>query len=157
MCQTLNNLFLLSILSLGIDVMFPMLLQLLVPSSSAWMHLFSCMTDSLCHGLVAGMVWALTCYTLKGELNRSGLLQCSSSMFLSCALDFDHFLAARSLSLEAATQLSSRPLGHSVLFICVCTLFFHLAFSSPMYSVLVSSALFSHQLRDALRRGFYLW
>ena len=46
-----------------------------------------------------------------GELLGAGLL--------GSLLDVDHFLAAVSLSLGAATSLDSRPKGHALLFIAI--------------------------------------
>lgn len=74
---------------------------------------------------------------------------------VACALDADHFIMARSLSLSAATSLASRPFGHAVAWIAAVSL--PLSLVSVPWGVLVVIAWGSHQLRDALRRGLWLW
>lgn len=75
---------------------------------------------------------------------------------VSCSLDVDHFIAARSLSIKDATSLPSRPFGHAVLFIpavaAVVSLLAH-----PVYALMIVTSWGSHQLRDGLRRGLWLW
>lgn len=89
----------------------------------------------------------------------------------SSLLDADHFLAAKSWTLFGATHLQGRPVGHSAIFalfapVCVLGLWRGLQWvlggghrrdTSPYWALLVFNAIFSHQLRDAQRRGLMLW
>lgn len=80
---------------------------------------------------------------------------------VSSVIDLDHFIAARSLSLKAATSLENRPFFHNSLVFVILLL---LAFLSAAYDrrnyvsrlcVLGFSSIFSHHCRDAWRRGFW--
>lgn len=81
----------------------------------------------------------------------------ASAAVVACALDADHFLAARSLRLADATHLPTRPFGHAVAFIAASSLAAAALTRHPSYALLVVAAWGSHQLRDALRRGLWLW
>ncbi|XP_062513770.1 transmembrane protein 267-like isoform X2 [Corticium candelabrum] len=84
---------------------------------------------------------------------------------MACALDIDHFVQARSFSLEDATSLQHRSFAHSMWFIilgtaaccCVkmliCQKLLLLSFLPWLFFV----ATASHHLRDATRRGLWFW
>jgi len=113
----------------------------------------------LAHALTAGIVWYET-VTVARPAGPS-VMSISADILLSCiigsALDIDHFITAGSLSLHDATNLSYRPLGHSVLFLVLSTGIMHAFSRSRSLTILYFSALLIHQLRDSLRRGIYLW
>ena len=71
-------------------------------------------------------------------------------------LDLDHFIAAGSTALHDATSLRHRPFGHTLLFIVALSLAFGVCLG-VRGAVLVAEGLTSHQLRDATRRGLWLW
>lgn len=77
------------------------------------------------------------------------------SLTIGCSIDLDHFIAAGSPSLFAATHLSERPFGHNIVFVLFLSfgIFFLL---SKRLSLLFVSASFNHLSRDALRRGYTL-
>lgn len=77
------------------------------------------------------------------------------AFLVACALDADHFIAARSLSLRDATSLGTRPFGHAVLFVVLASSI--LAAANPPAAIMVAVAWGSHQLRDSTRRGLWLW
>jgi uncharacterized BrkB/YihY/UPF0761 family membrane protein len=79
-----------------------------------------------------------------------------ASAMLGSVIDLDHVIAAGSISYFDVTHLTSRPFGHSILFILLCTITVFL-FGNMRASLLCFSALTSHMLRDALRRGLWLW
>jgi hypothetical protein len=81
----------------------------------------------------------------------------ASAFVVACALDADHFLAARSLRLVDATRLPTRPFGHAVAFVAASSLAAAVLTPHPAYGLLLAAAWGSHQLRDALRRGLWLW
>ena len=75
------------------------------------------------------------------------------SFVISSFLDFDHFIAARSYSFFAATNLQFRPFGHNLLFLIATTILL-LIFTTRRFSLLCFSAIFNHLTRDAIRRGY---
>ena len=78
------------------------------------------------------------------------------SLMCGSLLDLDHFLAAGALSLRAATSLARRPPGHALIAVPVLAAAGWAA-AGPRIALLVGGSLLSHQLRDALRRGLWLW
>lgn len=113
------------------------------------------------------------------------LTESAAAYLLASAMDADHFLAAASLRLTAATSLSSRPFAHAVAFVAVSAAAGGVAAAHvprvagwlsdgasrartqpsarrrcPLgwrAAALVACALGTHQLRDAHRRGLWLW
>ncbi|CAM9377038.1 unnamed protein product, partial [Phaeothamnion confervicola] len=84
---------------------------------------------------------------------RAVTKQLIAATLLGSALDVDHFLAAGSVRLSDASSLQHRPFGHCVAFAAAAAL----ALGSTRAGVMVFSAVLSHQLRDATRRGLWLW
>jgi hypothetical protein len=77
------------------------------------------------------------------------------SLFIGSLIDLDHFIAAGSPSLFAATHLSERPFGHNVVFVVFLSFgIFYLL--SKRLSLLFFSASTNHLSRDALKRGYTL-
>jgi hypothetical protein len=93
----------------------------------------------------------------------------ATAAVVASAMDADHFLAARSLTLADATALPARPAAHSLLFVAAvvgalwglrraCAARGHHC-AEPVWRrgvAMAVLALVSHQLRDALRRGLWL-
>lgn len=120
----------------------------------------SCIFDSLTHALLAGAIWRevqlvpiLKSRRIFISMKAEILLSC----ILSSALDIDHFIAARSLSLFEATHLTSRPFGHNLLFVIISTVLLGMLLRSATLTILYFSALLTHQLRDSLRQGLLIW
>uniref|UniRef100_A0A8C4NBR5 Transmembrane protein 267 n=1 Tax=Eptatretus burgeri TaxID=7764 RepID=A0A8C4NBR5_EPTBU len=115
------------------------------------------LADSATHGLVAGITW----FALAGR-QRPGHVMFATA--LGMLLDVDHFLAARSLRIQDALNLSSRPPFHSILAVLVGVSLSEIALRSlellPSWGflpvMLLTSGL-SHQIRDANRRGLWFW
>lgn len=76
-----------------------------------------------------------------------------SSMAIGSLLDLDHFIAARSSSLFAATHLEKRPFGHNLFFLVISSLTIFILISKR-FSLLFASSIFDHLSRDAIRRGY---
>jgi len=132
--------------------------------------------DTFVHGLVAFSVWGVAellsaWYGVRWPVLGPGPFAALQRLFglsdaafatlacagVACLLDLDHFIAARSVRLHAAMRLSQRPFGHSVLFVvALCTLLY-LARPARQWALVVAIALGTHQLRDAIRRGLWLW
>jgi len=115
----------------------------------------SAVADSLVHGLVGVFSWAaITSGRHVGEAVVCGVI--------ACLIDVDHFIAAGSLKLQDALNLSSRPPFHN-------TFFMSLPFVAVLLSTLVckndwlynfawvyQTAILSHHIRDGYRRGIWL-
>jgi hypothetical protein len=93
-------------------------------------RLLKCLLDNFAHGLLALLIWTPNARAGSSSLFAFGLfrqfdilrryslqLELLLSFFFGCVLDIDHFIAGGALTLQAATTLSSRPFGHSLLFI----------------------------------------
>lgn len=132
--------------------------------------------DTFAHGLVGFSVWGaaelLTAwYGLRWSPLGAGpfaplqrLFGLSDAAFatiacagVACLLDLDHFIAARSVRLHAAMRLSQRPFGHSVLFVAALCTLLYIVRPARQWALIVAVALGTHQLRDAIRRGLWLW
>jgi hypothetical protein len=125
------------------------------------------------HGLLVGAQWALACACARGLPARAfdappplRALPFTAATALLCgllgvALDGDHFLAARSLSLRAALALPARPFGHSAAFLVGAVALAGAAAGrglAPAWApLLLGVAIGSHQMRDATKRGVLPW
>ncbi len=88
-----------------------------------------------------------------------------TACLIGSIIDSDHFIAGLfsrgSLSLFAATHLTTRPFGHAALFVLIIFLVLNQLMNSTLslfplpWIWIVSST--SHLLRDAQRRGVWLW
>ncbi|XP_046549568.1 transmembrane protein 267-like [Haliotis rubra] len=115
--------------------------------------------DSATHGLIALWSWALV---ENVNFDRYKLLNCLLCAVLAVSVDLDHFYAARSLNIKAAVSLPDRPPLHLTTIIPVvsATLWILGMVLKVRYlktlSLIFLTAVFSHHLRDATRRGFWL-
>ena len=135
----------------------------LLPFYASSRHTFRYVLDSISHGVVSSLSWRAflrmlhedtTSNILDFSISSTNLLELLLSCLLSVCVDADHFITAKSFSLEAATNLNARPFAHSFFFIPVCMLASQFLFRSSRINLLFASAIFTHQARDALRRGF---
>lgn len=131
--------------------------------------------DSATHAALSGLAWLTASLYARGAVSPL-LLVCATG--LGSAVDADHFLAARSLSLSRATSRSRRPPAHSALLLAACVAVTALcqpwlarwlrrrvprAYGPSVTSAashlpaLVLAAWGAHLLRDAARRGVWLW
>lgn len=81
---------------------------------------------------------------------------------LACLLDLDHFVAAAwwnsgRPSLSAAMHLPSRPFGHAVAFVAASVALSAAAAPRSPTWLIIAVAWGTHLMRDALRRGLWLW
>lgn len=118
--------------------------------------------DECCHAGTALLLWMagstsscswrdyITLIAIRWK--EAALVACTA-----CLIDVDHFIAAGSFRLYDATHLSARPFAHAFLFAVAVPLTIWLL-SRNKYAAYVSfMVVCSHQLRDALRRGLWLW
>eukprot|EP01147_Barroeca_monosierra_P005190 gene5190-8796_t len=139
---------------------------------------FYAVLDNVTHGAVAYMLWLLAIpYQCKSCFQMEAL----ASGTVACIIDIDHFIHAHSLSIQAATSLHSRPFLHSlpvalaVSLLVTATLLRCTLLSScfgrsvlqqnesvtskkttMMWLALTASAIISHHIRDAYRRGLWI-
>ena len=78
-------------------------------------------------------------------------------LLVSCAVDSDHFIAARSLRLSDAQSLLSRPMGHSFSTCLLLTAAVYFFSASRYLTAIVFTFYSLHLLKDGLRRGLWLW
>ena len=77
----------------------------------------------------------------------------ASSFLIGSFIDFDHFIAAGSPSLFAATHLQMRPFGHNLFFVCaVASGTFFLI--SRRFALLFFASALNHLSRDSVKRGY---
>lgn len=118
------------------------------------------LADNATHGLVGLLCWMM----VSGKPLQTANLQDSllGGLF-ACAVDVDHFLAAGSFKIEDATNLKTRPFLHcsSVVLasLSASALVGKLCGRAQIYKVALIAlvAVASHHLRDAIRRGLWLW
>ncbi|KAH3875484.1 transmembrane protein 267-like isoform X1 [Dreissena polymorpha] len=132
----------------------------LLKSSLARQRYVVAVCDSVTHGLIGGISWAIL---TNATLCRSDMFQCLVAMMLSMMVDVDHFLAAGSLSLKAALSLPSRPPFHASTVILVTDIIL-LTLATILKShrlvtmvMMFTMSWFSHHLRDAERRGLWFY
>ncbi|KAJ0406301.1 hypothetical protein ATCC90586_007339 [Pythium insidiosum] len=160
------------------------LLLLVCVSSDLFLHqhvllshwrLLRHLVDSAAHGAVGACAWGLfLCFSRDKRATpvvsvwrswRPFVLSCLATGILASALDIDHFVAAGALSLRGATHLQGRPFGHAVTFILAASVAVwgvsrHCGVSrsqSARRVCRVVIAWLSHQLRDGIRRGLWIW
>jgi len=159
--------------------------ELIGQAVKGWPRLQYLLADNAVHGMVGAACWGCGLLAIAWCQGQQGLaksfaahgfwspgtyrsyglcpvlaeaaLQIVISYLLSCGLDADHFVAARSSRLRSAMTLQTRPFGHAVLFvIATAALSGALVPRTPLW-LMVLAAWGSHHLRDALRRGLWCW
>ncbi|XP_053388142.1 transmembrane protein 267-like [Mercenaria mercenaria] len=118
------------------------------------------LTDSLTHGIVGGISWAIVC-DLK--FKKQECLECILCLVLAMLVDTDHFLSARSFSLKAALSLPARPPFHATTLVILVdiTLVIVAAILKSQNLILgamiFTTAWVSHHVRDGHRRGLWFY
>ncbi|XP_033624605.1 transmembrane protein 267-like [Asterias rubens] len=119
--------------------------------------------DNFSHGMVGAMSWAMVVLVIPPCSLRQ-LAEVILCGLLASLLDVDHFIAARSFELKEVLALPFRPPLHSTTLILLIAIFLLLGVRLASSSQYLQSlpymfivATFSHQLRDASRRGLWFW
>ncbi|XP_037934898.1 transmembrane protein 267 [Teleopsis dalmanni] len=124
--------------------------------------LLKALSDNATHALIGaltGIAYAVQFY--DRSTNLFGWLLIFICFAVSSLIDMDHFIEARSLHLEDATNLTRRPFLHCSSIILII-LIFYLCTASLNYfktSLILGSllcAFITHHTRDAVRRGYWL-
>lgn len=114
--------------------------------------------DNAAHGIIAFFSWCIVC-----EIHiRKHLIDGVLCGIIACAIDLDHFIAAKSFKLKDALQLKNRPFLHTttVVFIVVPMLQVWLAQNNCFLRslpYLFTVGVSSHHLRDGNRHGLWFW
>lgn len=118
------------------------------------------LADNATHGFVALLCWVM----VSGRpLRAVGFQESILCGLFGCVVDVDHFLAARSLKIEDATNLGRRPFLHCssavLASLSLVALMGKLYSQALVYKVTLIAfvAVASHHLRDSIRRGLWLW
>ncbi|GBM61836.1 Transmembrane protein 267 [Araneus ventricosus] len=120
-----------------------------------------CITDNLTHICLGIISWLIVCsYDSSSTTHVYQSLLCG---LFAGLVDLDHFLMAKSLKFKDAISLSSRPPFHNTTFVAMFAISLILVmhfkgnelFENIGWYILV--AAISHHLRDAQRRGLWLW
>lgn len=121
-------------------------------------QLIRAFTDSLTHGLVGGISWAVV---TDVQLDRQRIAEGILCLALAMSVDLDHFMAAKSFHLKDALSLQKRPFFHATTLIIiidgiliVMSLLLRTR-SLQLFTMIFSVAWLSHHVRDSVRRG--LW
>lgn len=169
--RTLAHLVLLCVVVYGADGAISFLQALSWPQSIG-IRVFFIFCDSATHAIISAIVWSAVVVDLQRMTSsasfgvpihfilchlRNHFTSIISALIAGSLLDVDHFLAAQSLTLYGATHLNSRPFGHALVMAIVLSAVVYLLSKQEDYSLLTFTAVVSHQLRDALRRGLWLW
>ncbi|XP_033100889.1 transmembrane protein 267-like [Anneissia japonica] len=124
-------------------------------------RVFAALLDNFTHGIIGSWTWAVV---LGGNLNSTkNLRQIILAGILASCMDVDHFLAARSIHLKDATSLQQRPLFHMTTLIPVIAIISEIIICASglhrlhYFPYLFTLSWFSHHIRDATRRGLWLW
>lgn len=123
-------------------------------------HVLVAIGDSITHGIIAGLSWAIVC---DFRFKRPEVVQCVVCVFLGMAVDIDHFIAAGSFSLKAALSLPTRPPFHASTLIAIVDIIMLLLAaildSQNLFlgAMIFTTAWFSHHVRDGHRRGLWFY
>merc|ERR1711894_464761 len=118
--------------------------------------------DNMCHGLLAFLSWLVLVVVYR---RKDIIFFGAVSFVLGSLMDIDHFLEAGSLKLERALSLPRRPIFHNTPLTFLLSILLYTAVkvisNDQKLAVLSSLCLFNawitHQLRDALRRGLWMY
>ncbi len=117
--------------------------------------------DNSRHGVVAALVWAIFLADC-GALSSTACFEVTLAAVLSSLVDVDHFIAAKSLRLEAALSLPYRPFLHCStlpLVVLASTAVANRLFDFPRlerFGLLTFVSMMSHHTTDGVRRGVWL-
>lgn len=119
--------------------------------------------DNFVHGSVAGISWMIVlCLDWDKRNVFTPFYACEViiAIFIGCVIDVDHFLAAKSLRIQDALNLPSRPAFHSTSLIFLATFSLYAiskyCFCLRRYPWVFFLSALQHHTRDATRRGYSL-
>ncbi|XP_053687897.1 transmembrane protein 267 [Sabethes cyaneus] len=125
-------------------------------------HLLRAVIDNASHAFIGLIATEIVVHHYKDQLAKHQMYGLIATGFvLSSVIDLDHFIEAKSLHLEDATSLNRRPFLHnsSIFLVLLGSIIVAVGLQQHVILSLWLSvtfvAFFTHQLRDAIRRGFW--
>ncbi|XP_058835384.1 transmembrane protein 267 [Topomyia yanbarensis] len=125
-------------------------------------HILKAAIDNVTHALIGLIVTEIVVRNFHDQVGRNEKYALIGTGFvLSSLIDLDHFIEAKSFSLHDATNLSERPFLHNssiflgLLVSMIGTIATQAKFNASLWITVNFIAFFTHQLRDAIRRGFW--
>ncbi|XP_053665188.1 transmembrane protein 267 [Anopheles marshallii] len=118
--------------------------------------------DNATHAFIGCVAAEIVLHSFKYQLARQEYcLLLFTGMIVSSFIDLDHFIEARSFSLQEATHLRRRPFLHNSA-ICVIILMLLIltkrvgSIKCGLFIAMAFIAFSTHHLRDATRRGIWI-
>ncbi|XP_058463730.1 transmembrane protein 267 [Malaya genurostris] len=125
-------------------------------------HILKAVIDNVTHAWIGLMVTEIVVRNFQDQIGRNEKYALiATGCVISSLIDLDHFIEAKSLSLHDATNLTERPFLHnsSIFLILLISMIGAIAskvqYSMSLWLTVNFIAFFTHQLRDAIRRGFW--
>ncbi|KAF7282014.1 hypothetical protein GWI33_003675 [Rhynchophorus ferrugineus] len=121
--------------------------------------------DNATHAIIGSLCWTLF-YINSNKIGVSAkyiIFEIAICALIASMIDLDHFIAAKSFSLKDATRLKNRPFLHCttlplVVFMILAVISYSLQWNSlKRFALLLLTAFISHHIRDATRRGLWLY
>jgi len=117
--------------------------------------------DNGVHGLIAALSWLIV-IDYRQNLPFPGIFEVLICACLASVIDIDHFIAAKSMSLNDAMHLTKRPLFHSTSLLLLVWIMLLLISTLTRWNLIRFSWIFltaglSHHLRDGIRRGLWFY
>ncbi|KAJ7393776.1 hypothetical protein OS493_003435 [Desmophyllum pertusum] len=114
--------------------------------------------DNAAHGIIAFISWCI----VSEIQTRKNLIDGIMCGFIACAIDVDHFIAAKSFNLQDALHLNKRPFLHATTIVIIVVPILQVWIAQNIYFLrslpyLFAVAVISHHLRDGNRRGLWFW
>ncbi|XP_052897649.1 transmembrane protein 267 [Anopheles moucheti] len=118
--------------------------------------------DNATHAFIGCIAAEIILHSFKYQLARHEYyLLLFIGMIVSSFIDLDHFIEARSFSLQDATHLRRRPFLHNS---AICLIMFMLliltkrfgSIKCGLFTAMAFIAFTTHHLRDATRRGIWI-
>ncbi|CDS41119.1 hypothetical transcript [Echinococcus multilocularis] len=129
--------------------------------------------ETLAHAFTGAVFWIISSIELPEPKSLRFMIESTFlSALIAIVVDIDHFIATGSLSIKAAQSLPGRPFLHwsgclvalAVVLLVGSSMIQHHWFAVPRLvrqtvdgGWITLVAWSSHQLRDSLRRGLWLW
>ncbi|XP_034379422.1 transmembrane protein 267 [Arvicanthis niloticus] len=132
------------------------LLRFSIIQQNNWLRALS---DNIVHGVIGLWSWAV----VIGIRKKSDFGEVLLAGFLASVIDIDHFVQARSLSLQAALTLPRRPFLHcstvipiTVVSVKLAMHLFKLRDSWRFLPWMIFISWTSHHIRDGIRHGLWI-
>ncbi|XP_056640717.1 transmembrane protein 267 [Diorhabda sublineata] len=127
------------------------------------LQVFQALFDNATHFLIGGLSWSIVCFHSRDVSATGKIIEIFTCSLLSSIIDLDHFIEAKSLKFQDATNLKRRPFLHCSTFpFLLCILILIISYFSEIVVLkrigfILLTAFGSHHTRDATRRGYWFY